>query len=148
MPRDYHLLAPKVGRLERHFPVGARTDFRLFVQPCEWRDGKRRMLADAGAQRAWLDGRAAAAGFALVRAELEQRPWRSSKKQLHGVFPGALFEGALEVTEPALFAQILGTGIGPGKAFGFGLLSLFHPSDLGHSAFGAWEPILRAARFE
>jgi CRISPR system Cascade subunit CasE len=36
----------------------------------------------------------------------------------------AVFGGQLEVTDPALFLQALRSGIGPAKAFGFGLLSV------------------------
>jgi len=36
----------------------------------------------------------------------------------------ARYEGVLEVTDPANFRNTLARGIGPGKAFGFGLLSL------------------------
>jgi CRISPR system Cascade subunit CasE len=35
-----------------------------------------------------------------------------------------LYEGALEVTEPEAFQRTLAAGIGSGKGFGFGLLSL------------------------
>jgi CRISPR system Cascade subunit CasE len=39
-------------------------------------------------------------------------------------FAGAIFDGALSVTDAAAFRAALETGIGPAKAFGFGLLSL------------------------
>jgi len=35
-----------------------------------------------------------------------------------------LFEGVLELTDPEAFVNTLQTGIGPGKAYGFGLLSV------------------------
>jgi CRISPR system Cascade subunit CasE len=35
-----------------------------------------------------------------------------------------LFSGRLEVTDAALFRDALAKGIGSGKAFGFGLLSI------------------------
>jgi CRISPR system Cascade subunit CasE len=34
------------------------------------------------------------------------------------------FEGVIEVTEPDLMCRTVSAGIGPAKAFGFGLLSL------------------------
>jgi CRISPR system Cascade subunit CasE len=40
---------------------------------------------------------------------------------------GALFEGRLRVEDPQAFARCIANGIGPGKAFGFGLLSLAPP---------------------
>lgn len=39
-------------------------------------------------------------------------------------FPSARFDGILAVTDPVLFRQTLARGIGPAKAFGFGLLSI------------------------
>jgi len=39
-------------------------------------------------------------------------------------FGAALFEGVLEVAEAAAFGAALREGVGPGKAFGFGLLSV------------------------
>ena len=36
----------------------------------------------------------------------------------------ARFDGILEVTDPAAFAATIAAGIGPAKAFGFGLLSV------------------------
>jgi CRISPR system Cascade subunit CasE len=37
---------------------------------------------------------------------------------------GVDFDGVLRVTDPALFTQSLAAGIGAGKAWGFGLLSV------------------------
>lgn len=45
------------------------------------------------------------------------QPWRL-------VFDSVLFEGRLRVTDADLFRETLRQGIGPGKAFGFGLLSV------------------------
>ena len=39
-------------------------------------------------------------------------------------FGAVLFNGRLEVTDAERFQQTLATGIGSGKAFGFGLLSI------------------------
>lgn len=39
-------------------------------------------------------------------------------------FAAVVYDGVLQVTEPARFREALVTGIGPAKAFGFGLLSI------------------------
>ena len=44
-------------------------------------------------------------------------------------FGDVLFEGRLRVTDAALFRQTLEHGIGSGKAYGFGLLSVARSSD-------------------
>ena len=49
----------------------------------------------------------------------------NTKRPMH--FIGVDFEGVLRVTDSYAFAQILHGGIGRGKAFGFGLLSLAPP---------------------
>lgn len=51
---------------------------------------------------------------------------RTGKKTKGGVsmHHSVLFEGCLQVTDSTEFATALRTGIGPGKAFGFGLLSV------------------------
>lgn len=42
-------------------------------------------------------------------------------------FGSVLFEGRLRVTDPDAFRRALSTGVGPGKAYGFGLLSIARP---------------------
>ncbi len=101
--------------------------------------GKRVEIRDEAAQLAWLQRKGENAGFRLVRATLakeeENVPATSADPggRLRGekrglareiVFGTALFEGELEVTEPAAFREVLSRGIGPGKAFGCGLLSV------------------------
>lgn len=41
-----------------------------------------------------------------------------------GVFAAVRFEGVLEVTDPARFADTVQAGVGPAKTYGFGLLSV------------------------
>ena len=48
---------------------------------------------------------------------------KNSKPGCGGAFVSVLFEGVLEVSNPALFKTGAANGIGSGKAFGFGLLS-------------------------
>jgi CRISPR system Cascade subunit CasE len=51
------------------------------------------------------------------------RPNTKSKEE-RMKFRSALLEGTLRVTDPPAFAQAIASGIGPAKAFGFGLLSV------------------------
>jgi CRISPR system Cascade subunit CasE len=51
-----------------------------------------------------------------------RKPGRGRGTRL--TFEGALFEGNLEVVDSNLFFQTLSRGIGAGKAYGFGLLSI------------------------
>ncbi|WP_019991487.1 type I-E CRISPR-associated protein Cas6/Cse3/CasE [Rudanella lutea] len=67
----------------------------------------------------WL-GRAASG-----RAAAGVKPDLTDKQRLPHY--GVRFDGLLQVTDPALLAEALRQGIGPAKAFGFGLLSLAQP---------------------
>jgi CRISPR system Cascade subunit CasE len=49
---------------------------------------------------------------------------RNSKPSCDGKFVAVRFDGVLVVTDPALFKATVANGIGSGKAFGFGLLSI------------------------
>jgi len=74
----------------------------------------------------WLARRAEAAGFGFddgqVRVtEIAASGGRGGKSVTVG---GALFEGVLVVRDVERFVRALETGIGPAKAYGFGLLSI------------------------
>lgn len=61
---------------------------------------------------------------ACVVSPAKSYSFRRSKESRPMYFMGVDFEGILQVTDPEAFARILQAGIGRGKAFGFGLLSL------------------------
>jgi CRISPR system Cascade subunit CasE len=81
------------------------------------------------ALRGWLDERAAHIGFRVEVSPLLIQPGYVylNKTRVPGNgqrLRSARYEGILEVTDPAAFAAAIATGIGPAKAFGFGLLSV------------------------
>jgi CRISPR system Cascade subunit CasE len=114
---------------------GQALVFRLRANPTVKRNGKRLGLFDEQDQLAWLQRKAEQGGFqilsATVRPEgLEQRQKHDKDKQ-HGTGESVSmthyavrFDGHLRVTDPELFAATIAAGIGPAKAFGFGLLSV------------------------
>ena len=99
---------------QRHAKTPKRHGKRVPVEPTE------------ESSRKWLERRAK--GFRLIRLTsiqpgyvyMNKTPDAGKGQQLRSV----LFEGVLEVTEPDLFRNTLIHGIGPAKAFGFGLLSV------------------------
>lgn len=102
-------------------------------------NGKRVKLRGEQEWLRWLERKAEQSGFRLkavraaphvpdVRSACELRatgrkglPDGSSRRL---TFFGVVFEGRLEVVDGALFHAGLRAGIGPGKAYGYGLLSL------------------------
>ena len=76
-------------------------------------------------QQAWLDRKAAAGGFRVLAVRASNvRPWRWARGGTRARHDGVDFEGVLQVADPGRFLATVETGIGPAKAFGFGLLSL------------------------
>lgn len=78
----------------------------------------------------WLARKATMHGFQVLEARdqpdpisgKEQVGWKPGKQRL--THSAILFEGVLRVTDPDLFRIALWQGIGSGKAYGFGLLSI------------------------
>lgn len=98
--------------------------------------GKRVELTGEEEQIAWLKRRGEAAGFSVIATRLipdhdvlalHVRPSGKvdGRKQGQRLTLGTvLFDGILQVTDDARLREALVTGIGPGKAFGCGLLSI------------------------
>lgn len=107
--------------------------------------GKRVELRNDAARLDWLVRKAVQGGFELLAVRTQHRASavqpisdvRSNEEaKVAGrrpalnsggarlAFGSALFEGRLRVTDAALFRQTLEHGIGSGKAYGFGLLSI------------------------
>lgn len=104
------------------------------------RNGRRVVLTSEAERLGWLERKATQHGFRV----LETRQSNPGTKELLDVsegrvtgnrpqaaegqrtltFGSVLFEGRLEVVDATLFRQALEAGIGSGKAFGFGLLSI------------------------
>jgi CRISPR system Cascade subunit CasE len=98
--------------------------------------GKRVELTREEDQIAWLKRRGEAAGFSVIVTRLvpdqgvlalqagpsEKMVGRRQGQRL--TLATVLFDGVLQVTDDALFRDALVNGVGPGKAFGCGLLSI------------------------
>lgn len=104
---------------------GVRYRFRLFANPTVTRNGKRYGLISEDAQLAWLSRQGERRGFTVETALVTGSDLLTSRT---GSMPISLqracFEGILSVRDAGRLADVLQTGIGPGKAFGCGLLSV------------------------
>jgi CRISPR system Cascade subunit CasE len=142
-----YLLAapPQTQPLNLRTESGTRYRFRLLAnavfraraksigrngQPMDpkW-EGKRLPVPNEdGALRNWLDRRAQQAGFRVVSLSVVQPGYvyfNKSREAGQGQrLRSVRYDGLLEVTDAGLFRTALIAGIGPAKAFGFGLLSI------------------------
>lgn len=129
--------------------AGTLLRFRLRANPTQrigmhnhneaerWR-GKRVELRDEQAQLAWLQRKSEQGGFQIVSVapnvtpvdvQMHQQPnvvGERSKQRGHKpmTFGATTFEGHLSVQNVNEFREALVDGIGSGKAYGFGLLSI------------------------
>ncbi|MFA6108504.1 MAG: type I-E CRISPR-associated protein Cas6/Cse3/CasE [Candidatus Latescibacterota bacterium] len=90
------------------------------------KNGRRTRICGADELRAWIERKAADSGFRVeegytVSDPVDQICWRCRRKVVHARVD---YQGVLTVTEPEAFQRAYCTGIGPAKAFGFGLLLL------------------------
>lgn len=144
-------LSEALGRLESGLVVA----FRLRANPTRKigtksgpdgrrHHGKRVELPDEERQMKWLRRKAAHGGFEIlyasanpdvpaVRAIPEHKIHGKRYEKGRGddnhplTFGAVLFEGLLRITDVETFRQTVARGIGSGKAYGFGLLSLAPP---------------------
>lgn len=123
--------------LRLRFRLRANPTMRVsknnLTQQERWR-GKRIELRSEEDRIAWLQRKADAAGFRLLSVEInpdvlnlqtatEAKTFGKHEKGRLS-FGAAMFNGELEITDAEKFKQALADGIGSGKAYGFGLLSI------------------------
>lgn len=140
-----HLLAalPETKTVELRFEPGQNFRFRLLANPTkrlrkESRNVQGEAVADrwvgkrvpvpVGKHEEWLARRADRNGFRLCELT-DLRPGyiyvnRSAEPSKGTQLRSVRYEGLLEVTKPTEFRAAQVSGIGPAKAFGFGLLSV------------------------
>ena len=121
--------------LERITP-GSRWQFRLAANPTKSCKDQADLQARGTVmahcttqyQKQWLLDRAAKHGFALTEDSftVTRVQWYHFAK--HGTRPVSLlavtYEGVLQVTDPGAFRALLCQGMGRGKAYGLGLLTV------------------------
>jgi CRISPR system Cascade subunit CasE len=154
LPRDYMLGAPQTKPIDSALASiadGVQLAFRLRANPTRrisknnpdekekrWL-GRRVNLREEEDWLQWLGRKAGQGGFRLVAVQARddvpavqahdegklkgQRMGPADRKRPL-TFASVLFDGRLEVTDAERFRQTVCEGIGTGKAFGFGLLSV------------------------
>jgi CRISPR system Cascade subunit CasE len=113
----------------KQFPVDRLLRFRLKANPSKRdRETKKTVgLYYQPDQEAWLGRQAAQHGFSVEELEIfpAANLWGTKEKgQPQIKIHTALFQGVLKVQDPDLFVKAVRQGIGKGKSYGCGLLSL------------------------
>ena len=127
---DLPLVGWEMKEFEPTFVEGRQYRFRLRANPTVKRDGKRWAIKGEEGLSDWLNRKFSDCGSELEgriiipegQVQGSRRTRDGSKKRL--TFMSVRFEGMLTVLDPAQFVQLVNSGVGSGKAFGFGLLSL------------------------
>lgn len=115
----------KVVSMERLLQPAARYRFRLLANPTVTRDGKRHGLVTEDTQLGWLARQGERCGFRVDAALVTSSDVLNSSKGGSRIsLQRTCFEGVLQLLDVDKMAVVLQDGIGPGKAFGCGLLSL------------------------
>jgi CRISPR system Cascade subunit CasE len=128
---------PAVKAFDLDLRAGQNLAFRLRANPTARRrlpDGSKKRI---GLQREeeqieWIERKAARNGFSILSVRTSDQKkvggqlYRQDTKQRLTLF-SVQFDGLLQVKDPDGVREAVRTGIGSGKAFGFGLLSLAPP---------------------
>lgn len=126
-----------VGEVYAGLKAGRLLRFRLRANPTrkidtksdpdgKRRNGRRVTVGGPAEQVEWLARKAEACGFQIIQASLASTGSgeRVYSSRMNHSLQGAVFEGCLVVRDPGRFRESLVKGIGPAKAFGYGLLSI------------------------
>lgn len=133
LPQGWLAAPAEFKPFTHRFKKGARLIFRLRANPSarrrspDKRNGRRVGISSDEDQIAWLRRKADDGGFAIDTASVVNEGsvvCRRSPEDEPLTFLSARFDGILVVTNAARFTESLERGIGAGKAFGFGMLTV------------------------
>lgn len=133
---DYRVINKPNDELAAIFRNDAKFYFRLVANVTKKREGRRFGIYEEEEQAKWLARKGDLSGFLPLQAtkseftignkRIMENMAKSDKeipKKLIFNF-GVRFDGILKVTDPGQFLRSYLGGIGPGKSFGFGLMTV------------------------
>ena len=131
----YFAVPPQVKSFEPVFTPGRLLIFRLLANPtvakhCDGKKrGQRTAIYDEAGQIAWLERKAGRHGFTIadlrVTSQGMLRGYQSQEgKRALIQLLAVQFDGLLRVEDPVLFSKSLCSGLGSGKGFGLGVISV------------------------
>ena len=125
---------PAVKPFNPHLNEGLTLAFRLLANPTikTKRDGRpvRQGVMKEEDQAKWMHRKAEAGGFRVLSVQISRQSLTPGgtihrEQAKHKTrFLSIQFDGILQVAHPDRFLQTLKQGVGSGKGFGFGLLSI------------------------
>ena len=134
-----YLLQPaECKAFELNLIAGQTLAFRLRANPTKRlgrgnakQPGKRVGLRDEREQIEWLERKADTGGFRIVRVIISRDEYIENENAIHHNHQShdlkllaAQFDGVLQIVNAEQFLHTVARGIGSGKGFGFGLLSI------------------------
>jgi len=135
-----HLLSapPQVKVFEPSFEHGRKYRFRLLANPTRKIDTKtgpdgkkrngKRVAVPADKLEEWMYIRSERAGFFIDKDSLSVKPSyvyiNNSKDGKGQQLRAARYEGIISISDPVKFKEAVVSGIGSGKGYGFGLISV------------------------
>jgi CRISPR system Cascade subunit CasE len=120
---------PRFKLFEPAVSTGQVLRFLLRANPTVKKQGHRHGLFHVEEQVRWLARKGDAGGFTPLNVEirggLTQVAFKGSQSTLHPQRHFAVdYEGLLRIDNPTVFAETLKHGVGPAKAYGFGLMTV------------------------
>lgn len=132
--RGFHTddsLIRDITPLKETFQTGLCLSFELFASPCrkvkgEGRNSRRMFLKTQEERADWLARKGAAGGFQLLQLdEIGGRTDVGGRRGSEMIKNSAiLYRGILRITDSEAFWHSFSGGIGPGKAYGMGMLNV------------------------
>lgn len=121
--------AVQVKEFDPKLSAGQMLAFRLRANPTVKRGGKICGLYQEEEQQDWLLRKGAQSGFRVSQVNINHT--EMARDEIHRgdashdlTLLAVRFDGLLQVIDPVQVREVVATGVGRGKAFGFGLLSL------------------------
>lgn len=132
IPENCHVQQRDITSWLDSMEVGQIWNFDLIACPSKkvategQKNSRRRILREPGERQAWLERKAEQNGFSILRAQEQEQIHVSGKHENNrgGVMyhDAYHYQGVLQITDAEAFRKALQQGIGPGKAYGFGMM--------------------------
>ena len=123
---DYFLQEPAYKMVELKVGAGQKLRFRLRANPTVKAGGKREGILQEEEQLSWLERKGSTNGFEIIDAHTHGQRMEYGKGRNGNELRlfCTTFDGILSVADPDKVIDAVKNGIGSGKGFGNGLLSL------------------------